>query len=78
LSSQGAKENSVPAKPDYSQQLVYGPDATVGTNSNIFTIDSTTGINTPEYNGVGNLSATTLAANAYFRQFATYVDTTDD
>ena len=43
LSSQGAKENTVPGQADFSQQLIYGTDANVGTNSNVFTIDGTLG-----------------------------------
>jgi hypothetical protein len=94
LSADGAKENSVPQEPIFSQKQFFGTDATVGTNSNVFTIDATTGtiqvaqavsssganlvngIITPQYNGTGAPSATTLAATAYYRKYSTYVDTT--
>lgn len=35
-----------------------------------------TGLIMPRFNGIGAPSSTTLAANAYFRQFSTYVDMT--
>ena len=94
LSSQGAKENSVPGEPDFGQQLIYGTDVTVGTNSNVFTIDGTigqisvaqnktadgtnyaTGVISPEFAAAGSPSATTLAANAYYRVGMYYVDDT--
>jgi hypothetical protein len=94
LSAETARENSVPATPDFAIQNTYAPDATNTGYTNVITHDATTGstsvsqVNSttgatvttglvmPQYNGTGAPAAGTLAANAYYRQYSTYLDMT--
>jgi hypothetical protein len=43
LSAEAARENSIPANPDHSQQIIYAPDAADATRSIAITHDATTG-----------------------------------
>jgi len=88
----GSKENSLAANPIPTTMNFVGADATAAGLTNLITHDATvgqitrvqqyggsviaTGYIAPVYSGSGSPSSTSLPANAYYRLFDRYIDST--